>query len=375
MSNAGAIPAGAVLAINDMLDFGEVTPGKEVLILAQIDGLYGGDNLVDEQAIAWIQAAVQQRGANPSVLWFDEPAKLHEWRIPPIVKGALKGCDVVINNSFDLVIEEQLELRKLMHDEGFILLRNFATTAPLLCTPWAQTPSELLAAIRYQASAMFKVGAKWKITDELGTHLEGIIAPSANPVYPNYTLLRKEAGPYRPWPEWVFPQIEVSDTSGVFVFDRTLSWWSRYMKVPALFEEPVRLIVDKCRITKIEGGAEATALKSFLKEMSGPFGDAVYDFGAIHCGVHPNAKVEPHQCPSSEYRRLIEHCHSSNLHIHIGAPKPRPDYFYWLHCTGDTRTATWSVGDSLVLDKGHLTALDHPAVRAIAAKYPGYPGV
>jgi hypothetical protein len=43
------IPADAAVAINDMLDCcAVVKPGQNVLILAAIDGLYGGRNLVDE---------------------------------------------------------------------------------------------------------------------------------------------------------------------------------------------------------------------------------------------------------------------------------------------------------------------------------------
>jgi hypothetical protein len=74
MSQAG-IPAGAAIAIDDMLEnCARIQPGQEVLLLAQIDGLYGGDNMVDEQAISWIQYAVQMKGAHASVLWIDEPA-------------------------------------------------------------------------------------------------------------------------------------------------------------------------------------------------------------------------------------------------------------------------------------------------------------
>jgi len=36
---------------------------------------------------------------------------------------------------------------------------------------------------------------------------------------------------------------------------------------------------------------------------------------------------------------------------------------------------TWRVGESLVLDRGRLTALGHPDVLAVAAKYPGRPGL
>jgi hypothetical protein len=54
--------------------------------------------------------------------------------------------------------------------------------------------------------------------------------------------------------------------------------------------------------------------------------DAVYNFDTLHFGVHPNAEVLPHQCPSLLYRRLIEHAHSRNLHVHIGSPEPTKDY-------------------------------------------------
>ncbi len=73
MTNAIGIPKGAIVAVNDLLDHcAKIEVGQEVVLLAHMDGLCGGDNLVDEAAISWIQAAVQQRGANASVLWIDE---------------------------------------------------------------------------------------------------------------------------------------------------------------------------------------------------------------------------------------------------------------------------------------------------------------
>jgi hypothetical protein len=376
MADIHGIPLGAAVAIDDMLDHcAQIRAGQEVLILAQTDGLYGGDNLVDEQAISWIQAAIQHRGANPSVLWIDEPVKAHTWRIPPIVKAALTACDVMINHSFDLVVEEIREFRDLVSELGFIMVRNFATTAPLLCTAWAQTPHELVSEIRYHASVPFKEGLSWQLTHDNGTHLEGIVGPSINPLFPTYTTRRHEVGGYRPWPEWVIPPINITETSGIIVFDRMLSWWSRYIGISPFFKEPIRLTIENCRITKIEGGHEADALNQFLKAMVAHLGDGVYNFDGIHYGVHPQAKVGPHQCPSLIYRRVIEHSHSSNIHVHIGAPEHKATYPYWMHCTGDILNATWRVGDTLVLDGGHMTALDHPDVRAVAAKYPGRPGL
>jgi hypothetical protein len=46
-----------------------------------------------------------------------------------------------------------------------------------------------------------------------------------------------------------------------------------------------------------------------------------------------------------------------------------------MHITGDTRKSTFFVGDKQLYDNGYLTTLDEPEVRAVAAKYPGRPGL
>ena len=162
MNIQSGIPTGAAVAINDLLDHcAKIQPGQEVVLLAHIDGLYGGDNLVDQEAISWIQTAIRLRGTNASVLWIDEPAKPHAWRFPPVAKAALAACDVIINHSFDIVYEEITEFRQFVSEQKIPMVRNFATTAPLLCTAWAQTPYELVSEIRHQASLPFKEGLTW----------------------------------------------------------------------------------------------------------------------------------------------------------------------------------------------------------------------
>jgi hypothetical protein len=239
----------------------------------------------------------------------------------------MSACDVLINHSFDIVTEEMLELRQVTQSNKLRLVRNFATTAPLLCTAWAQTPHELVSEIRYQASLPFKEGLTWQLTHDNGTHLEGMINPPYNPNHPwfiTYSTRREEAGSYRPWPEWVHPPVRLRDVYGVFIFDRMLSWWSRYIGISPYFNKPIRLTIENCRITKIEGDDEADALRRFLASMRERLGDGVYDFNCLHFGVHPQAAVGPHQCPNILYRRLIEHSHSSNIHVHIGAPPVTP---------------------------------------------------
>jgi hypothetical protein len=369
------VPQAARVAIDDLLEHGaHIRSGQRVLLLAYLDGLYGGDNLVDRQAIHWIERAVQERGNTVEVLWVDEPSRVHQWRFPDEVRAAMDRSDLVINHSFDLTVEEILAFRQFVeHDRKVPMVRNFATTAPLLCTAWAQTPQELVSEIRFQASSHIKAGLKWELTDPNGTHLAGVVLPARNPTLGYAT--RRESGNYLPWPEWVCPPISLGETSGTFVFDRTLSWWSRYIGIAPYFERPVTLTIKENRIVKIEGGVEAESIQRFLESLRNRLGESAFNFDTLHFGVHPQAHVAPQQCASVLYRRLIEHSDTHNLHVHVGSPKANEDYPYWPHITGDIRMPTFRVGETQLYDNGRLTTLDDPAVLAIAARYPGRPGL
>jgi hypothetical protein len=373
------IPKPAAVAVADLLDeCAGVRPGQEVLIVSYSDGLRGGDNLVDERAVAWIEEGVRERGANASVLWTDERSTVHNWRFPPVIKAAMAASDVMINNTLDLSFEELVEFKNFTWDEKSLMVRNFATTAPLLCTRWAQTPHRLVSEIRYQAALAIEPGAPFRMTDANGTRLEGTIGPAFNrehPWFTGYAARREEVGYYRPWPEWMHPPINISGCSGTFVFDRMLSWWSRYMGISPYLEQPVRLTIADNRIVAIEGGSEAQVLGEFLEDVQQRTGKPADNFNALHFGVHPNASVTPEECPSVIYRRIIEHAHTSNIHAHIGAPELSGQYPYWVHITGDIRTATFQVGGNLIHDQGRLQALDSPAVKAMAAQYPDRPGL
>jgi len=379
MTAGNVIPRGAATAISDMLDnCARMKPGENVLILAEIEDLYGKDWSVDETAINWIQQAVQMKGGNASVLWIDEPAVPHAWKFPPVVKAAMQGCDILINHSANLVTEEMVEFRAYADELKVRMVRNFASTAPLLCSYWAQTPYELVSEIRYQASRMIQPESPFTLTDPNGTRLEGtVITPRPRKGVPGspYCTRREEVSYYFPWPEWLHTQVHILNTSGTFVFSNMLSWWSRYIGISPYFKDPITLIIENNRIKKIEGKTEAEALRRFLQDMEKRVGDGVWDFNCFHFGVHPQAIIAPHQCPNALHRRTIEHCHSSNLHVHIGAPPPAENYPYWMHITGDIRCPTLKIGDVFLHENGHLNALDSPAVKAVADKYPGRPGL
>lgn len=368
---SAAMPSQAAKTINDMLqNCGQVEAGQHVVILSHVDGLHGGPNVVDQQAVDWLQTAVQLRGAHCSVVWIDEPAKPFAWRIPAVVEATLRTADVFINNSFDLSTEEMLEFRDMFGGHSGVMIRNFSTTAPLLASAWAQTPYEVVSQIRHEANTLFVEGQAWSLTDPNGTCLEGRIGAPAHGS--SYVQPRTH---WKPFPEWVYTPISIEDAEGELVFDRTLNWWARYVGVPFFFDEPIRLTVQEGRFTRIDGGEEAQSLRGFLSNLEKRFGEAVYRIPALHGGVHPNAAVTPSQCPDIGRRRWIEHSHTCNIHLHVGETPRQPDWPYMLHVTADLRQSTLKLGDEVVYDQGYLVVLDRENIKALAGGYTDRPGV
>ena len=386
MSTTQRMPPQVAIAINDFLDnCAEVQAGQHVLILAATDGLNGGWNIVDEQAVAWIQAAVQLRGAYPSVLWLDIPirrtvlwpdipTRANVWRVPPVLKAALKGADVLISHVLDLSTEEELkEWPETLGEYRLPMCRNMATTAPLLASAWARTPHELVSEIRYRTAEILQPGLRSVFTHPNGTHLESDIGPSTQG---NQYAGWRTQGFYRPFPEGIFPAINPVDAEGVIFFDRMMPVWARHIGVQPAFREPVRITVEKNHMTKIEGGAEAEALRGFFASVAKIVGEEdAYEIRGPHAGVHPSARVSPQQCPDEDYREFIASFHPSSIHMHLGQARRSHDFPFSLHPSPELRGGSWKIGDRLMYDQGRLTVLDQPEVLAVAARYPDRPGL
>lgn len=372
------IPEEAMISLTDMVDVcAEVKPGMEVVVVAHKDGLYGGDNLVDEEAVAWMASVVESRGAHCSVLWLDGKQKKDHWYYPAVLHGVVEEADMILCTSFDITTTELGNFRKHFEDAKTWMVRIFPVTAPLLMSEWAQTPHELVTAIRHVSSRPFmKHMAPFVLTDPNGTHLEGFtLDPVQRPGIPGlpYDSYRKQVRHVSFWPEWVHPPVNCKDVNGVYYFDRMLSWWSRAIGIDPQWQDLIRLDVESGRIVEISGGEEAGKLKRFLREMEGKVGDGIWKLDTFHFGVHPNAYVDADQCPSKLYRRLVEHAHTCNLHVHIGSAPANEKYPYYPHITGDIRRPTLVVGGEQVYDDGYLCCLDDPEVLAVAAKYPNRP--
>ena len=385
MSSPSFVPRHAAIAVNDLVDnCAQVQPGQQVLIVAHPEGLHGGINLVDHEAVAWIQAAVQQRGADAYVLWGDVPIRPtvlwgdgadpgKGWKVPPIIAEAIKASDILITHSVDLTFEEELaEVHQLLEPRQVPLVRNMATTASLLTSNWGLTPYELVSEIRIQAAALIQPGLRWVMTDVNGSHLEGTVkGPAGGDHYAHY----RTVGLYRPFPEGVFPSISSDDAAGEAVIEEIGVIWARHIGLPTPFRTPVHVTVKGGQIQAFEGGEEAKTLTEFYKFMTKYLGEDATEVRGFHGGVHPSARIEPWQCPNESYRDFIEHHHWSSFHFHMGNSRRVPGFPYLMHVSGEMRGGSLQVGDNFVYKDGRLTSANHPKVRAIAERYPDRPGL
>ena len=215
-----------------------------------------------------------------NVIWPDIPTRDTVWRIPPIVKQAMKAADVLISHVLDLSSEEELkELPETLREYHLPMVRNMATTAPLLASAWARTPHELIAEIRYRTAELVKPGEQWVLTHPNGTHLEGTVGPPPRGAA-EYAYWRKD-GFYRPFPDGIYPAVNPVDTEGIYIFDHMMPVWARHIGIPPHFSQAVHITVEKNHIVKLGGAREAETLRGFLAELAKQLGEKEVDLGAL----------------------------------------------------------------------------------------------
>ena len=183
MSSMPLIPKQAAIAVADMIDnCAKVKAGMNVLVVAANDGLAGGVNIVDRETVAWLHAAIVQRGADATVVWCDIPYRpmvlwgdgadpSKAWRVPPIVANAMRAADVVISNAVDLTYEEELrEIPDILEERNIKYARNMATTGGTRQALLGSAPSPQIIAGREGMSHQITVASARRCTTAACSH-------------------------------------------------------------------------------------------------------------------------------------------------------------------------------------------------------------
>ena len=164
----------------------------------------------------------------------------------------------------------------------------------------------------------------------------------------------------------LYPAVNPVGTNGIYVFDQMMPVWAREIGVPVRFSAPVRISVEDNQMTKIEGGAEATAVRGFREALARRVGEKnAFEIRGPHGGVHPHAIVSPSQCPDEEYREFVASFHTGAVHMHLGQASESASFPFNLHTAAEARGATFKVGSNVLHDHGRLAVADDPRVSTI----------
>ncbi|HEX3650782.1 MAG TPA: hypothetical protein VHV49_20345 [Pseudonocardiaceae bacterium] len=356
-------------ARNCAVDCGGVTEGTNVLIL----NLTNDPRCpVDEFTVHALATACQEVGARPQVLWGTGMEK-EWWDDPsPIILGAFRGADLVINNA-PSIGRPLRAVRDIMFREGVSMIRNMATTVEALSSAWARFPFELSDEITRTAGEYVDRASTWRVVAPGGTDISGSLAPPSNSQsgFGRYGTRRKTSR-NRPFPQGCLVPITSVGANGVIVSDRTLPREARHLGVgEACFREPVRLTVQDNRVVDIEGGHEADVLRRFHESTAQHIGEDAWNLSSFHGGVNPKAllRASPHVDPDEWHK--FKHNHPRVMHFHVGGSKQvqEYDYPYMFHVSLEVDLATLYLDGDPLYTAGGFTVLDDPRIRELAGRF------
>jgi hypothetical protein len=355
-------------ARNCVVGCGLIERGQNVLILNMINDTA---NLVDEGAVHALATVCQQQGAKTQILWTSGMEKGWWDTVPPIVLGAFRASDIVINNT--MAIGRPLKpIREAMFKHGVTMIRNMATTAGVLASEWARFPFALSDEITKRTGEVIERGSTWRVVHRNGTDITGKFGrPSPTQSgFTKYNTYRRETR-NRPFPQGCCIPITSLEANGVIVFERSLPWEARHVGIGELRFDPVRVTVENNRMVNFEGGREAGALRNFFEETSKHIGEDAWNLSSFHSGIHPKAKIyeAPEKNPDFWHRAV--HNNPGVMHFHLGGSKLKEDYDYpfMFHISVEVDNATIFVDGEKLWDAGHLTVLDDPEVKQLASNF------
>lgn len=348
-------------AQNCVIGCGQIHEGQQVLLL-------NGPS-TDAICSDAMQMVAELQGADVAVMSLQRLASGWYDAAPRIGTAAFEAADLVINNGTTLTRGHK-PIHKAMFEKGVVMIRSYGGDANILSSAWARFPFEVYNEMELRLMKVLKEGKQYRVTDEHGTDLVGTLDGPAE--HRRDTVLVSRS-PYRHFPPGVHSPIRSLSSNGVIYMRNTYSDAARLFGMPeTVFPEPVRLTVEDNFVTRIEGGAQAEAMKRYFDFLvhSGTVGQDAYGVTSWHTGMHHMSfSPYPRELDPTHWNGYCHH-HPGYFHFHIGLdPSEDTGVEYMTHAQATVFNPTIWIDGEKIWENGRLTVFDDPDFIALTRQY------
>ena len=331
----------------NLVRYAEIRAGHQVLIHVE-PGNKAEPGADDPVVIEALRTAVTEVGARASVIMTPPWHKTAE-PPPPIFAAALEGADFLIGQG-EYLFTKNHYLQVAIFEKGLVYIENEAKTAAALSSSYGRFPAELMFAIGTAVTDKVARARTARVTTPAGTDMRMSIRPETVGGY-CYPFRQDAPGYKKGFPGGTACFHPEDPVEGVIVGEA----FARFLKMP-ICNPPLRLVYRNHRAVEISGGG-ADWLLDFWKRR----GDENSSWLA-ECmwGVHPRAGGLGTRDASNPH---LLHFGLGNS-IAYGGPTFSKTWVVLY-----TQDATLTLDGEPLLDRGRLTVLDSPEVRAVASRF------
>jgi 2,5-dihydroxypyridine 5,6-dioxygenase len=347
-------------AVNLVSHYACVREGENVCVYA--------DTSSDPLVMEAIAGAARKAGGKVVVVIADEAYDPEESGLvdpPPVAVNAFSAADVIlcILSVFKMQWSTK-SISRTLKEYGVRLAYIGPNTSEELAKEWARFPAEVAFAVGRQTIADLKTGGdEIIITDAGGTYLKAKVNPD-NWGGAGTRGPMKKKGAYGVIPASTIGTNRIEKISGRLVLD--------FLEMFGPSEEICELVIEDNWITDIIGGAQADIFRERLFSIKN-----ANLFSQISWGFNPNGRVSDYLQPPWDKNKMsvltrlagVIHFGFGATSFHQGGETNVSGNF---HTHGVSLQPTLQAGAKMIIEKGRLTVLDAPEVRACAEKY-GYP--
>ena len=243
-----------------------IQPGEQVVVTA--------DTSSDWRVVEATAQAAFAANATPTVVWYESrPDPVIE--PPPPVAGAIREADVWIEYAVAYLLHTEAYKRALEKGCRYICLTGM--DVEMMVRTITQVDYPKLIALSHALGGLVAKADTIRVTNPAGTDLRGVMG--GRKIRYSGKLADTPGEPIMLGGQISWCPLE--DTiEGTLVFDGAV-WPPREI---GILRSPIKLTVEKGRVTKIEGGAEAKVLERWFTSIGNP---NIYRLAHYSLGLNP----------------------------------------------------------------------------------------